>query len=190
MPTSDKLSIETQALIALVCGIVYFYAFQLNAFFFEWSEFARGVNWLFIPSGLRLLFVLVLAETGALGIMLGTAAVNYAFGAPDDGHAFNLITALISGGSPYLARFIAIHHFQLNTQLDGLTAKSFFKISVLFALTSSLLHQVWFSWTGKTDNLIANTLVMAIGDWCGTVLVLASASLVIYTIKSFHQIRR
>ena len=88
-----------------------------------------------------------------------------------------------------MARVIAIHFLQLNTQLDGLTAKSFFKISVLFALTSSLLHQVWYLWNGKTDDLITNTLVMAVGDWFGTVLVLASASLAIHTVKSFSHIK-
>lgn len=189
MPSSDKLSLETQTLIALVCGIAYFYAFQLNTFFFEWSEFAHGVNWLYIPSGLRLLFVLVLTHAGSLGLVLGSVAINYALGSPDNSHAFNLITGLISGGSPYLARVIAIHFLQLNTQLDGLTAKSFFKISVLFALTSSLLHQVWYLWNGKTDDLITNTLVMAVGDWFGTVLVLASASLAIHTVKSFSHIK-
>jgi len=189
MPSSDKLSLETQALIALVCGIAYFYAFQLNTFFFDWSEFAHGVNWLYVPSGLRLLFVLVLTHMGALGIMLGSALVNYALGSPDNSHTYNLVTALISGGSPYLARFIAIHFFQLNTQLDGLTAKGFFKISVLFAVSSSLLHQVWYLWNGKTNDLITNTLVMAVGDWFGTVLVLASASLVIHTIKSLSQLK-
>lgn len=190
MPSSAKLSIETQALITLMCGIAYYYAFQLNVFFFEWSEFAHGVNWLYIPSGLRLLFVLVLTHTGAIGIVLGSVAINYALGSPDNSHAFNLLTGLISGGSPYLARFVAIHFLQLNTQLEGLTAKSFFKISVLFALTSALLHQVWYLWTGKTEHIITNTLVMAIGDWFGTVLVLASASLVIHTVKSFGQMKQ
>ena len=119
----------------------------------------------------------------------GSIHINYAFGAPDNSHAYNLLTALISGGSPYLARFMAVHFLQLNTQLDGLTSKNFFKISVLFALTSSLLHQVWFFWSGKTDDLITNTLVMAVGDWFGTVLVLASASLAIHTVKSFSHIK-
>jgi hypothetical protein len=189
MPASKKVSLETQALIVLVCGIVYFYAYKLNTFFFEWSEFTHGVNWLYLPSGLRLLFVLVLTHTGALGVVLGTTAINYAFGSSDNSHAYNLLTAVVSGGSPYLARFIAIHFFQLNTQLEGLTARSFFKISILFALTSALLHQVWFFWNGKTEHIITNTFVMAVGDWFGTVLVLAFASLIVQTIKSFSQIK-
>jgi hypothetical protein len=49
---------------------------------------------------------------------------------------------------------------------------------------------VWYFWTGKTEHIITNTLVMAIGDWFGTVLVLASASVVIHTVKSFGQMKQ
>ena len=178
MQSSKKLSIENQAIVTFACAVAYFYAYQLNAHYFEWFEFSQGVNWLYLPSGLRLLFVLVLTHMGALGITLGSIAINYMFGA-SDAHVFNLGTSLISGGSPYLARFIAIRFFQLNTGLTGLNSKAFFKLTVLFALTNGLLHQVWFFWTGQTDSLITNALVMAAGDWFGTVLVLATASLVI-----------
>jgi hypothetical protein len=188
MQPSEKLSVESQALITLACAVAYFYAYQLNAHYFEWFEFSQGVNWLYLPSGLRLLFVLVLAHRGALGITLGSVAINYMFGAPD-AHVFNLGTALISGGSPYLARFIAIRFFQLDTGLSGLNGKAFFKITVLFALTNALLHQIWFFGIDKTDNVITSALVMAVGDWFGTVLVLACASLLIRTVKSFRHIK-
>jgi hypothetical protein len=137
---------------------------------------------------LRLLFVLLLTHMGALGIVLGSIAINYMFGAPD-AHVFNLGTALISGGSPYLARFIAIRFFQLDTGLSGLNGKAFFKITVLFALSNALLHQIWFFGIDKTDNAITSALVMAVGDWFGTVLVLACASLLIRTVKSFRHIK-
>jgi len=185
MQPSEKLSLETQTLITLACAVAYFYAYQLNAHYFEGFEFSQNVNWFYIPSGLRLLFVLVLTHMGALGIALGSIAINYMVGTPD-AHVFNLGTSLISGGSPYLARFIAIRFFQLNTGLIGLNGKAFFKLTVLFALTNGLLHQIWFFGTGKTNNVITNALVMAAGDWLGTVLVLASASLVIRTVKSFR----
>ena len=188
MQSSNKLSIENQAIVTFACAVAYFYAYQLNAHYFEWFEFSQGVNWLYLPSGLRLLFVLVLTHMGALGITLGSIAINYMFGA-SDAHVLNLGASLISGGSPYLARFIAIRFFQLNTGLTGLNSKAFFKLTVLFALTNGLLHQVWFFGTGQTDSLITNALVMAAGDWFGTVLVLACASLAIRTVKSFRHIK-
>ena len=191
MTTSEKISLHTQAALALACAIAYFYAFKLNLYWFDLLEFSEGVNWVFIPSGLRLLSVLVLLETGAVGIAAASLFINYTVGTPDT-HVFNFGTALISGGAPYLARHIAVNFLNLNPQLSGLTAAGFFKISVMFASISAALHQIWFYWNGHSDNWLSSTLVMVMGDWFGTVLVLAFASLMIkgYQFMSDRFIRR
>lgn len=181
MPAQEKISLHTQAALALVCAVAYFYAFQLNLYWFDLFEFSPGANWVFIPSGLRLLFVLVLLETGALGIAAASLLINY-WGSPD-AHVFNIVTALLSAGAPYLSRHLAVHFFKLSPQLSGLTSTGFFKISVMFAIVSSTLHQVWFYWYGITENWLHSTLVMGVGDWLGTVLVLAFASLMIRIYK-------
>lgn len=183
---SPNVSLHMQAWLMLMCGVVYFYAFQLNMHWFaDWLEFSPGTNWIFIPSGLRLLFVLVLAGTGATGIVLGSVAINYLMGNPD-AHMFNVVTAIISGGAPYMARHLAITWLQLDAHLGNLSGRTFLKVSVLFALVNALTHQVWFYWTGRTENFITSSAAMAIGDWFGTVLVLAAASLVIKLLR-WHQ---
>jgi len=50
------------------------------------------------------------------------------------------------------------------------------KVSVLFAVVSPVLHQVWYFFVGRVENLVTDTVVMAIGDWFGTVLVLTTAA--------------
>ncbi len=179
----DKLSIQTQAVMALGCAVVYFYAFKLNQYWFEQLEFSPGVNWVFIPSGLRLLLVLVLLRTGAIGITLGSIAVNYSFDFAPESHVFNIVTGLISGTSPCLARYVAKNWFKLKTELTNLDAQLLLKISILFAATNALLHQLWFFWIGQIHDFISSTLVMGVGDWFGTVLVLTTASLVIKLYK-------
>jgi hypothetical protein len=172
----NKLTLQTQGLLVLVCAIAYFYAFKLNLYWFDWIEFSHGVNWVYLPSGLRLLFVLIMVRLGALGIALGSIAVNYSLSDPD-AHTFNIVTGVLSGASPYIARYLAIRWFNLSPLLLNLSANDFFKISVLFAGTNALFHQLWFFWMDKTSDFVASTLVMALGDWFGTVLVLATASL-------------
>ena len=179
---SEKLSLQTQALLVLICAVSYFYAFKLNLYWFDWIEFSHGVNWIFIPSGLRLLFVLVMARLGGIGIALSSIAVNYSMGDPE-AHVFNIVTGLISGASPCIARYIAITWFKLDTQLANLNSRVFLKISILFAAVNAVMHQLWFFWTGKTQDFVASTLAMGVGDWCGTVLVLATASLCIQLYK-------
>lgn len=183
--TPTALSLQTEALLVLACGIAYFYAFQLNSYWFDWIEFSHGTNWVFIPSGLRLLFVLVLARVGAIGIALSSIATNYSFGSPD-AHTFNIVTGLISGLSPYIARHFATTWFKLDTQLGNLNARIFLNVSILFATVNALSHQLWYYWMGQTQDFVASTLAMAVGDWFGTVLVLATASL---AIKLYKRIR-
>ncbi len=185
---SHKLSLQTQALLVLICAVAYFYAFKLNLYWFDWIEFSHGANWVYIPSGLRLLFVLILARIGGVGITLSSIFINYTLG-DADAHVFNIVTGLISGASPCIARYLAIRWFHLDPLLFNLTSPDFFKISVLFALMNGLLHQVWFVWMDKTQDFLASTLAMGVGDWFGTVLVLATASLGIQIFK-FTQSRK
>jgi len=185
---SHKLTLQTQALLVLICAVAYFYAFKLNLYWFDWIEFSHGVNWVYIPSGLRLLFVLILARLGGVGIALSSIFINYTLG-DVDAHVFNIVTGVISGASPCIARYLAIKWFNLDTLLVNLTGRDFFKISVLFAVVNALLHQLWYFWMDKTQDFLASTLAMGVGDWFGTVLVLATASLGIQIFK-FTQSRK
>lgn len=186
LENSERANLQMQAAIVLACAFAYFYAFKLNVFLFQSFEFSDNVNWVFIPSGLRLLFVLIFFESGAIGIALASVVINYMFGSHDD-HVFNIVTGLMSGASPLLARYITVDLFQLDATLAGLNARVLFKISIVFALISSVLHQLWFFWNDQTANFVFNTLAMAVGDWCGTVLVLATAS---YALRFYKAIQR
>jgi hypothetical protein len=179
---SHKLTLQTQALLVLVCAIAYYYAFKLNLYWFDWVEFSHGVNLVYIPSGLRLLFVLIMPRLGAIGVALSSIAVNYSYG-DTDAHVFNIVTGVVSGMSPYIARYLARRWLNLDPLLVNLTGRDFFKISVLFAVVNAMLHQLWYFWMDKTQDFLASTLAMGVGDWFGTVLVLATASLGIKLFK-------
>jgi hypothetical protein len=185
---SRQLTLQTQTLLVLICAVVYFYAFKLNLYWFNWIEFSHGVNWVYIPSGLRLLFVLIMARLGGIGVALSSVAVNYSYGDPD-AHVFNIVTGVLSGASPCIAAYLAIKCFNLDTLLVNLTGRDFFKISVLFAVVNAVLHQLWYFWMDKTQNFLASSLAMVVGDWFGTVLVLATVSLAIqvYKLKQARQ---
>jgi len=181
MQTEEKTGLHIQAALVLVCAMAYFYAYHLNMHWFNWSEFSHGTNWIYLPSGLRLLLVLVLPLAGAVGIAAASLVINYSL--TPDADVYNIVTALISGGAPYLSRHIAVHFLRLSPQLTGLTSAGFFKLSVLFAVTNAALHQIWFARNGLSDHWLQGALVMGLGDWVGTVLVLAFASLTIKGLK-------
>ena len=175
---SDYESPVAKALFVVACAVAYFFAFKLNLMLFDSLEFSQGVNWIFLPSGLRMLLVLVLLHSSAIGIALASCYINYMMGSTDQ-HVFNIVTALISGFAPLIARQICVDYLQLGTSLNNLTSKSLFQLSVVFAVISGVLHQVWFFWNHATENFVVNSFVMSVGDWVGTVLVLATASVFI-----------
>ena len=94
------------ATVALT-AVGYIALFELNELLFSAFSFSTGVDWIYMPSGLRLAFVLIFGGWGALGIGFATITIDLF-------HYFNgdvfmaVITGLISGGSPLLARKICI----------------------------------------------------------------------------------
>ena len=159
----------------VLTAVGYMALFELNEFLFSAFAFSTGVDWIYMPSGLRLAFVLIFGAWGALGIVLASIAIDLF-------HYFNgdvfmaLITGLISGGSPLLARKICIDRLGLKEDLSNLTTDKLLKAAVIFAVLSATLHQLWFTFSGQTENFLRSAAVMAFGDLVGTILVL-------YTLK-------
>lgn len=177
-PTSPLMA----GLIIFGSALLYCVIFQLNFFLFDWLEFSNGVNWIFLPSGLRLLVILVLQIPGAIGIALGSTFINYTQGSSEE-HVFNIVTGLISGGAPLVAKFIGEEMFKVETNLTGLTSNGLLKLSILFAAISATSHQIWYCWIGQTANFVASTIAMAMGDWLGTALILSVSTLLLKVVR-------
>ena len=159
-----------QLVSILFTAILYFGFFNLNEFLFSISTFAPGVNLIFLPAGLRLLFTLLLGWEGAIGIALGSLAVMF-FHYPE----FNLITGLgaaaISSGAPYLVYRMALM-IGMPTNLQKLTSANLSILIVIYAASSAMLHQVWFGLRDVSTNLLTGFGAMFIGDLSGTLIII------------------
>ena len=59
-----------QNLIMIIATMVMFSAALLiNELLFKRLEFAEGINWIYLPAGVRLLATLLFAEAGAIGLL-------------------------------------------------------------------------------------------------------------------------
>ena len=159
-------------------AVAYLALFTINNLLFSAFSFSTGVDWIYLPSGLRLAFALVFGVWGALGIVLASIAI-------DSIHYFNgdfitaVVTGCISGISPLLARMICVDRLDIKMDLTNLTADKLLKAAVIFAVLSATLHQLWFTFRGHTENFLSSTAVMALGDFTGTILVLYAAKYLI-----------
>lgn len=179
MPVVKRLA------LILVCALAYYLIFYLNKLLFDTYEFSFGVNWIFIPSGIQLLLVLIALSDGALGVALASIFIgfeNYYL----ESALQTVITGLISGGSPLLSRKICLDLLHVDKELIKLTPKSIFQMSIVFAVISATLHQLWFFYNGKSNNFLESLLVIAIGDLLGTAFVLSVLSLLTSKIFKAH----
>jgi len=156
-----------------VTGTAFVYAglYFLNEALFPALVLSSHVSLIFLPSGVRLIGVLLFSHWGALGIVLGSALTSLI--APPELFGPTLVGAwVISGLAPFLAREAGIRFLEMDRQLTRLSGTDLLKLSVVFAAFNSVMHQLWFYWQGTGGNFFIQTWEMAVGDWLGAALLL------------------
>lgn len=166
------------SLVVLAVALVYTLLHLFNELLFARLRFSAGVEWVFLPSGLRLLAVLLLAARGALGVALASACVGLLRVFPDD--PITCIGAgVVSGLAPWLACRGATRALRVREDLAGLGAADLLKLTLAFALVSAILHQLWYVARGHSDSLLQGIAAMVVGDILGALIVLYAARLVL-----------
>ncbi|NBQ06632.1 MAG: hypothetical protein EBU20_08130 [Betaproteobacteria bacterium] len=159
------MSILKKLVVIGVSSVLYYASLWLNDLIWGETEFSFDVHWVFFPSGIR--FILVLLALEWLGGMLWNFQDH-----PDLGLEFALITGLIAGLSPVIARRLSIQFLDLDPEFKVVSPLTLLKISILFATLSALLHQIWFSTQGLTEHFSLSLGVMAMSNLAGTWAVL------------------
>lgn len=146
---------------------------RVNELLFLQFEHSNGVNWVFLPAGIRLLATLLFGFAGFAGLLLVGLYLNFHHFVFDYGvRAWS--GALAGALGPYLAYLFAKHWFDLGPRLKGLTAQRLLVTGLLCGLMSPAFHHA-FMWvqTGLVD--WAALGVMAAGDVIGILIVLYAA---------------
>ncbi len=157
----------------LMSGLAYGILFYFNSWLTSSLIFGAGVNWIYLPAGLRLFLTLIFGLPGAIGISIASFLISY------DGDLSSSLTAcigigLISGFAPYLARIFVIKNIYLEPDLSNLSLQKLGLCILVYALWSAGLHQWWFATMGLEDSGTLNHfLVMMLGDILGSVLLIA-----------------
>ena len=172
------MTIPKKLLVIGIAAVLYYLSLWFNELIWGETEFSFDVHWVFFPSGIRFILVLLALESGAVGIVLGGMLWNFQ-DHPDLGLEFALITGLIAGLSPMIARKLSIKFLGLDPEFKVVSPLTLLKISILFATLSALLHQIWFYVQGLTEHFPLSLGVMAMSNLAGTWLVLMVFKLLI-----------
>lgn len=146
-------------------------ALWLNELLFARLEFVRGVNWIYLPAGVRLLCTLLFGEAGAIGLLLVSWAVCFLYFFPDD-YIRSFMGGILASAAPYLVYRIMQRHAGLQATLRNLSPARLLWCALAFAIASPLMHHLWFAFSEPGKPLLRSFLAMSIGDLTGSLLVL------------------
>ena len=169
--TKNKIN-EWTAGFAL-SALLYAVLFYVNSWLTSDFTFGLGVNWIYLPAGLRLFLTLIYGLPGAIGIALVSFLISY-FGEFPHELTTCMGIGLISGFAPYLARIFVLANVRFSPDLSDLSLPKLISCILIYALLSSGLHQWWFAVRGLEEaGTVHHFLAMFIGDVAGTLLLIA-----------------
>lgn len=171
----------------MISALTYAVLFYVNSWLTSSLIFGMGVNWMYLPAGLRLFLSLIFGLPGAIGIALASFLISYC-GALSEDLTVCIGTGLISGFAPYIARIFVLRNVDLAPDLSNLNLPKLLICILVYAALSAGLHQFWYSTVGLDDSGTVNHFIaMFIGDILGSVLLI---TLIKYSLDFLRRFRR
>jgi hypothetical protein len=171
----------------VISAMAYASLFYLNAWLTNTLVFGLGVNWIYLPAGLRLFLTLIFGFPGAIGIAVASFLISFYGDFPHD-LTVCVGVGLISGFAPYLARYFVFSNLRLESDLSNLNFPKLIACILIYSLLSAGLHQWWFATMNLENTGSVNYfLVMFIGDVLGSLLLI---SLIKYCLDLIRRSRK
>jgi len=152
-------------------ALVFVLSLWLNQVIFAHTEFVRGVNWIYLPSGVRLLSTLLLGGDGALGLLIASWLVDFFYFFPQD-PVRSFAGGIIATVAPYAVYRLAREWYGLQASLANLTPNRLLILALAYSVANPLLHHIWFALRGNTHDIVERFFVMVAGDLAGALIVL------------------
>jgi hypothetical protein len=154
--------------------VLFVGALLVNELLFARLEFIKGVNWIYLPAGVRLLCTLLFAEAGAVGLLIASWLVCFFYFFPND-PVRSLAGGILAAVAPYGVYLVARHLYGLKSSLANLTSMNLLQCALMFSIASPVLHHIWFALYEHKPHLADSFVAMVTGDLSGTLIVLYGA---------------
>ncbi|WP_438395254.1 hypothetical protein [Caballeronia sp. DA-9] len=151
--------------------VAFVLSLWINQEVFTHSEFVRGVNWIYLPSGVRLLGTLLLGADGAIGLLIASWLVDFLYFFPHD-PIRSIAGGIIATVAPYGVYRLGREHYGLQASLINLTPIRLLTLAVAFSVANPLLTNIWLVLCGATTHIAERFFAMFVGDLSGAIIVL------------------
>lgn len=178
------------ALLISISAALYTGFFLFNDLLFSWLEHVPGVNWIYLPAGFRVLLVLSMNWSGALGIMLGGWIIDLGLRQEPLALRF-LANGVVSGFAPLVVKVLMQKRGLFSVQLHDLNIFHLLHFVLLYAACNSIGHQgLWWLLGRPGADFWVDIWPMFVGDALGAILILYGLRLLLPLIgKQFPDLR-
>lgn len=162
---------RVNSLIAVLSGVAWTASFLLHNHFMPFLAHAPGIDLVFVPSGVRLIAIMIGGIWAVVGICLGALFLTGM-----ELHTLHpgviLAVSACAGLCPYVALRASMRIIGVEPGLGNLAPVHLPLISLGVALGSSVLHNVLFCTLGLAPwrDFADHVLAMATGDFLGILL--------------------
>lgn len=165
---------KTNLLMAIMAGLCFSLSFSINQLLDAYTLFSPGISLLFLPAGVKLLFVLI----GRFPALVGLTAMA-AYAAIDDWPGRPLWSpisfAVIAHANYYVAIYVVMHLLKIRRDLVNLRYWHIVALSLAASATNGIIHNFVYLMQGVTrpEDLWMKAAAMAFGDFMGCFVVVA-----------------
>ena len=163
----SKEYLQSFFLLGFAYAGIYFLNNALTGFLY----LAPAAHLVHIPSGFKLLFVLIGRWAGAAAIAC-VAFLNAYFLMFEGKMILGLALACASGLAPLFTWLFFKHRLQIEENLGNIQYKDILAMGLFFAVLNSALHQLIIFWSDEQSDFAKGFLIMGIGDLTGLYIVL------------------
>ncbi len=151
-------------------GFAYAGIYFLNSALTGFLYLAPAAHLVHIPSGFKLLFVLIGRWAAAAAIAF-VSFVNAYFLMFEGKMILGLALACASGLAPLFTWLFFKHRLQIEDNLGNIQYKDILAVGLFFAVLHSALHQLIVFWSGEQSDFAKGFLIMGVGDLTGLYIV-------------------
>lgn len=165
-PTIDNL------LMALGAAVAFGLSFRVNQLFDDFFVYAPGMSLLFLPAGVKLLFVLVGRIPAIFGIMAVSVYLGYGIW-PDKSIGSVIYFAFISLMTYPVSAYLVMHWLGIHRDLINLRYWHIVVLSLAASVTNGLVHNVLYLYEEVTmpEGFWVDAAAMTLGDFMGCFVV-------------------
>ena len=168
--TVNHYRFRLQAAMVLATIVLFSAMLAVNEWLFRRFEFTPGINYVYLPAGMRLLCTLLFAEAGAVGLLAVSWVVSFLLFFPGQFER-PFVGGIIAAAAPYLVYRLARNLYGMAASLANLTPGRLLVLVLAYSFASPLLHHLYFAFMGQ-DRLLSGFVAMFIGDLTGTLIVI------------------